>query len=408
MINLPRKLIYQPRTDIKDYIEGNKLNKALYEYLDKELSLLKDPRFGRKMVDKTWRDIYILRFFNDAYYFCILASCDNRAMDFFRKEKDEYVFQISLVILSLQQCKNDLVERVLEQSKGELKPSYKAIIEAFRKEGITFRMNLRPMLPDLNNPSVDWQLLTDNFSQKVIPNVIELWKEEDKKRKVCSNIWDAFRNSSEYGKLEVELDDTYFEDLMKTLSTPEDTEMEEQEECSPVHLSVDDEYAWVRMVVDYAKGRRDWLEAEPFHKMLNHLLRGTSNLEVFKMVDEIELHFNKKENQKRFLFGDAESNRKEAERFKDFLEEQKIDMAITSAISNPINMAFVALCRYRKLDEQPNGNSCYRFLKDECGLAFKVNEKTYANFIRDAIKEKVNDHLGEMPKLIKKAYKDKK
>ena len=52
MINLPRKLIYQPRTDIKDYIEGNKLNKALYEYLDKELSLLKDPRFGRKMVDK--------------------------------------------------------------------------------------------------------------------------------------------------------------------------------------------------------------------------------------------------------------------------------------------------------------------------------------------------------------------
>ena len=125
------------------------------------------------------------------------------------------------------------------------------------------------------------------------------------------------------------------------------------------------------------------------------------------MVDEIELHFHKKEKKKGFLFGDLESNRKEAKRFMDFLKEYNVPITTLSSgmAAHPVNKAFVALCHYRGLYIDPNGYACYRFLKDDCGLAFAVDEKTYANFIRPQIKNEPNYKIGDMLKLIEKAYK---
>ena len=67
-------------------------------------------------------------------------------------------------------------------------------------------------------------------------------------------------------------------------------------------------------------------------------------------------------------------------------------------------MAFVALYRHLDLPEQPNGDACYRFLKEDCGLAFTVGQKTYANFIRKAIDTLQDRDLTDVMAQIAKAY----
>ena len=105
------------------------------------------------------------------------------------------------------------------------------------------------------------------------------------------------------------------------------------------------------------------------------------------------------------LFGDADANRSEAERFNRFLAGQGLaGTPLNSGTTNPVNKAFVALYRHLDLPEQPNGDACYRFLKEDCGLAFTVNQKTYANFIRKAIDTMPDADLAEVMAQIAKAY----
>ena len=65
------------------------------------------------------------------------------------------------------------------------------------------------------------------------------------------------------------------------------------------------------------------------------------------------------------------------------------DTPIDTSKENAVNKAFV--CFYREwMDEntvmtQPNGNACFRFLHDDCGLTLEKGIKTYANFIREMI-----------------------
>ena len=62
---------------------------------------------------------------------------------------------------------------------------------------------------------------------------------------------------------------------------------------------------------------------------------------------------------------------------------------IDTSKENAVNRAFV--CFYRQWMEentvmtQPNGNACFRFLRDDCGLTMEKGIKTYANFIREMI-----------------------
>ncbi len=65
--------------------------------------------------------------------------------------------------------------------------------------------------------------------------------------------------------------------------------------------------------------------------------------------------------------------------------------------NNYINRAFVTFYRIW-LDKNmvflpPNGNACYRFLKDDCGLNMVSEMKTYATFIRNMI---TNEELDLM------------
>lgn len=73
--------------------------------------------------------------------------------------------------------------------------------------------------------------------------------------------------------------------------------------------------------------------------------------------------------------------------FTDFLKEHhRFSTEIDTSKGNYVNKAFIAFyaqwMKSRLVSAQPNGNACYRFLKDDCGLSMKSEKKTYANFIR--------------------------
>ena len=73
--------------------------------------------------------------------------------------------------------------------------------------------------------------------------------------------------------------------------------------------------------------------------------------------------------------------------FTDFLKEHhRFSTEVDTSKGNYVNKAFAAFyVQWIKdclVPAQPNGNACYRFLKDNCGLTMKSNMKTYANFIR--------------------------
>ena len=59
--------------------------------------------------------------------------------------------------------------------------------------------------------------------------------------------------------------------------------------------------AWVRTVVDYAKGMSNRNEALPFLHMLEHIFRGTGTPELFAVVDEITEHFDRKEEKEKSI-----------------------------------------------------------------------------------------------------------
>ena len=73
--------------------------------------------------------------------------------------------------------------------------------------------------------------------------------------------------------------------------------------------------------------------------------------------------------------------------FTDFLKEHRhFSTEVDTRKGNYVNKAFIAFyaqwMKSRLVSAQPNGNACYRFLKDDCGLSMKSEKKTYANFIR--------------------------
>ena len=91
------------------------------------------------------------------------------------------------------------------------------------------------------------------------------------------------------------------------------------------------------------------------------------------------------------LFSDKNTTTQEqANIFVCFLKKHnQSNKEIDTTVGNYINRAFAAF--YRKwmkeniVPKNPNGNACYRFLKEECKLAFKVDVKTYGDFIRKMI-----------------------
>ena len=78
-----------------------------------------------------------------------------------------------------------------------------------------------------------------------------------------------------------------------------------------------------------------------------------------------------------------------------FVEYLKLHKAMNKEIDtrkdNYVSRTFVAF--YQKwvksglVSSLPNGNACFQFLQDDCGLTLKVGKCTYANHIRKMITE---------------------
>ena len=60
---------------------------------------------------------------------------------------------------------------------------------------------------------------------------------------------------------------------------------------------------------------------------------------------------------------------------------------IDTSKGNAVNKAFKDFYKKFVGPEEPNGSACFRFLKEDCGLEFEVDESSYGEFIRKFIKE---------------------
>lgn len=93
-----------------------------------------------------------------------------------------------------------------------------------------------------------------------------------------------------------------------------------------------------------------------------------------------------------------ELTKAKASDFTNYLKEQGlIDTVIDTSRENEVNKAFVNFyikwIAEENIAPQPNGNACFRFLKEDCALEMASNEsgyiKTYGDFIRKMISEEV-------------------
>ena len=85
-----------------------------------------------------------------------------------------------------------------------------------------------------------------------------------------------------------------------------------------------------------------------------------------------------------------EETAKQARLFLAELEKKGIsDIPLDTTSANLVNEAFVNFYRQCKkeglLQKFPNGNACYRFLKEDCFREIKTTPRSYANFIRNKI-----------------------
>ena len=318
MINLPRKLVYTDRTRLSDFMEENELNREIRIVL---AGFLHFRRGYFSPVSLEMQEKEILDIFNNAYYFTILAANDVGALGFFHN-CDKYGsaligFQVALVILALQKDKNRLVRKVLKHFMHNLNPLLNDVLVKFKSQDKSFFTDFSPCPPAVSQLNVDWEEVTDSFSREKVVKILSLWKTREEKKKVLHQIWTSalvLQEESSHSEacmyikmLEGALEDgdgtlvdaaTYYATVIGGLNKQNAALKEEKAalEAQPVQGTECDAY-WVRKVVDYAKGRHSWLEAKPFHEMLNHLLRGTSSRELFDMVDEIEEYFHHKEKQ---------------------------------------------------------------------------------------------------------------
>ena len=87
--------------------------------------------------------------------------------------------------------------------------------------------------------------------------------------------------------------------------------------------------------------------------------------------------------------------------FVEYLTHHKaMNKEIDTRKDNYVNRTFVVFyqkwVKSRLVSSQPNGNACFQFLQENCGLALKVDKRTYANYIRKMITEAGELDLWEM------------
>lgn len=413
MINLPRQLIYQDRTELSDYLVGNELNQAIYDALK---SIQPGSWWERLFKSSALSDEEILSMFNDAYYLCILAA----NFSVFRPEDYTYpngshvydVWQMVIVILSLQ--KNSLsYGHILEMLGQESCPPFRDVLNRFKGKKQTFTMNLDLHVPHVDTLDMDWEIETRGFSKRIILDILGLWTEPEEKLEVCGQIRAAFLTSPRRGMPYMEVDEFFFDErMMLWKSTIERREWEKE-------LQMEGLWNWSfdRPVDDWEDKRRamkDKRESE-----LLQLLEAQPEVpqpEEPEIEEETETASDEetpivieKEKKKKSIFVNIRGEEnlahraEETARFLKYIRGKGINIdkfVIDTSAKNFVNLAFVSFFR-EWLDRgwvvKSNWASCYRFLRYDCGFSFSVQKKAYATFIG-----KMADHEYDIEDELKK------
>ena len=402
MINLPRQLIYQNRTELSDYLVGNELNQAIYDALK---SIQPGSWWERLFKSSALSDEEILSIFNDAYYLCILVANDGN----FRKEDYTHpdglhefdVWQMVMTILSLQED-SWRYNRFWEESV-ESTFLLRNVQSRFKDKGQTFPMKLELHVPDVDTLEMDWEIETHGFSKRIILGILGLWTEPEDKLKVCRRIYEAFCESPRRDMPHVEVDDCFFSEQMLPWSKAIYQKEWEQS------LKEQGLWDWYHgcPVDDWEDKNRN--EDEP--QQLDRVQPAEPEVEeeTETTSDEETPFVLEKEKKKKSIFvnirGEENLDRRteETNRFMKFIRSKKIDtnkFVIDTSAKNFVNLAFVAFFR-EWLDRgwvvKSNWVACYRFLHIDCGFSFSVQKKAYATFIG-----KMADHEYDIEDELKK------
>ena len=352
MINLPRKLIYTSKQNINHYINGNELNKALYEALFSVVarnSKIENPS-SIKLINGR-----ILETFNRAYYLCTLAVNDPDALmyisDYHYYDNDCDAYGMALVILSLQRNKNERVQHILQNHGEDMTSLFKVIAQRFNNQGITFDMDFSIRLSQVDKLDVDWEKATRGFEREIIERLIGLGKDNTEKRTICRKIWDAYKASSRQDMPYAVVNDNFFKTLY---------------------------HQWEGCGEQQTEKKKNQEAPEDGGSL------GRTPKPLFAGKDG-----------KR----DDETTRREAKRFHKYLKNQELlDLFLDTKGENEVNRAFVGFYFQWEKEglvnekDKVSGTACYRFLKDDCErmLEIGIQEKSYCNYIRARI-QKISD-----------------
>lgn len=191
--NLPRELLWTDKKDISEFMSDKLGNDVVTAF-----------SFAKARITTTLGTSSMLKLYNEAFYLSTRVvyerdaeTCPEIYMkkildDLENKELAEYVTLIMFMVLMLQSDKSDEVlqfadkfqKRYLPQMPFRIMKYVNKVLKPRIKE-IDFKLKPCPYpAEELKGLSIDWDIITQGFSKKIILEILDLWDCDNEKGKV--------------------------------------------------------------------------------------------------------------------------------------------------------------------------------------------------------------------------------
>lgn len=380
MINLPRQLIYQDRTELSDYLVGNELNQAIYDALK---SIQLGSWWERLFKPSSLSDEEILSIFNDAYYLCIIICNDKHFKPYPRLFADKgislHAWHAAMVILALQRHPNENAERHCVYYADSVNQPFLGVLNSFRHKGRNFWMDFAPMVPPAYKfnyeLTMDWEKVTHGFDVDIIKGTLRLWPLYKDKLTVARQMLNVLRQSPRCDMPHLVMSARFLDRLIEMWNYSERNDY--VYELWKNHDKEQQEFVKeVSLIPEVPQPEEPEIEEET----------ETASDEETAIVIE-------KEKKKKSIFVDKYNEEipgrleEEMKRFKEFISEHgHADDTLDSRGGSFLNLALVAFIEQWKecgwVPPQPNFRSAYRFMCEDCRIRpDKMDAKTYSSKI---------------------------
>ncbi len=317
----------------------------------------------------------------------------------FRPSDDDIIILRSLVFLILSKNMESLkgvgetIDYVLDCIRNQDAKFARRVFSISMKDNQKYRFNFGIITGNL----YDWErfifdrLFHSSFSfkkeyvDKIYKHVVCLWPLEERKEVVCA-IDEYFIYSSKFWEQHkgTEWEDDLKGNIIKGMKYLEKLVRED--------MNRGNEIAELKDLINNEMEKSEVIN------------EGSSNVHnKTQSEDKVRLKGRKSESLFKSIEGEKDGalTLEWANLFVEYLKLHKASaIEIDSTKDNYVNKAFVVFYRKWKKKEivlsNPNGNACYRFLREDCNLQMKVEKKTYANHIRKMIKGANNTSLLEI------------